>query len=221
MIQLKGRQAGLLRCVIPDDTSEKQMFEELSSIIAQSGNVLGGCKVVMDMQARVFSPSLAQKIWKSFIEPSGCVVVSWICSDQQTKDRLESLGLRVGEYKEKKTEPEKLAEVQTSGLLHVGNLRGGQKLTHRGDIIILGNVNKGAEVYAEGHIVVLGRLSGLVHAGCEGDETASITARALETEQVRIAAKAGILDKTYDMWGKPAAVTINNNELFIAEWPSI
>ena len=221
MIQLKGRQAGVLRCIIPDNISEKHLLEELSSVVAQSGMVLNGCKVIIDMQSRVFSPSLILKIWKTMIEPSGCTVMSWVCSDEQAKGVLESIGIKVGECKEKKDIPAKVTPPSTLGYLYTGNLRGGQKITHKGDIIVLGNVNKGSEVYAEGHIVVLGKLSGLAHAGCDGDENATVTVRSLEATQVRIATKAGILDNKFELWGKPAVITINDNGLFIAEWPSI
>lgn len=46
-------------------------------------------------------------------------------------------------------------------------LRGGQRVEHRGSVVVLGDVNPGAEVIAGGDVVVWGRLRGTVEAGTE------------------------------------------------------
>ena len=111
---------------------------------------------------------------------------------------------------------------RTAGaLLYASNLRGGQKIVHDGDVIITGHVNVGAEVSADGHIVVLGKLQGLAHAGCRGDETASVSARSFESGQVRIGHRVGLIDKSSDIWGKSVVITVNGDEVLLTEWPAI
>lgn len=44
-------------------------------------------------------------------------------------------------------------------------LRGGQRLEHAGDVIVIGDVNPGAELVAGGSVIVWGRLRGTVEAG--------------------------------------------------------
>jgi len=67
------------------------------------------------------------------------------------------------------------------------NIRSGQKLACRGNIVILGDVNPGAEVVAGGNIVVMGCLRGMAHAGALGDQNAVISAYRLSPTQLRIA----------------------------------
>lgn len=67
------------------------------------------------------------------------------------------------------------------------NLRSGQKIFNKGNMVILGDVNPGAEVIAGGNILVMGALRGLAHAGAFGDEKAIIAAYRLSPTQLRIA----------------------------------
>ncbi|NLX87940.1 MAG: septum site-determining protein MinC [Syntrophomonadaceae bacterium] len=67
------------------------------------------------------------------------------------------------------------------------NIRSGQKLACRGNIVILGDVNPGAEVVAGGNIIVMGCLRGMAHAGALGDQNAVISAYRLRPTQLRIA----------------------------------
>jgi len=73
-------------------------------------------------------------------------------------------------------------------LYHVGTLRGGQALSHVGNIVVIGDVNPGAELVASGDIVVFGALRGVAHAGAQGDASARVHAIELAPTQLRIAA---------------------------------
>lgn len=225
MIQLKGRKAGLLRCIVPSDISEKQLLDEFAEVVEKGNGLLQGNSIIIDMQDRVFTPSLVVKIWKSFVEPTGCVVAGWHCDDESSLKCLSSLGIKIESEEEyKQTAPAPKSKKSTSsepGVFYTGNLRGGQKLIHNGDVIILGRVHVGAEIHAKGHIIVLGKLSGLAHAGCYGDNSVSVVAHSLESTQVRIGTKAGMIDKSSDFWNKPAVISISNDEVLVAGWPTI
>lgn len=65
-------------------------------------------------------------------------------------------------------------------------LRGGQKISFPGDVIVFGDVNPGSTVEAGGHILVLGSLRGLAHAGMHGDPASVIVAFELRPTQLRI-----------------------------------
>lgn len=67
------------------------------------------------------------------------------------------------------------------------NVRSGQKVWAKKDLVVVGNVNPGAELVAGGNIVVMGSLRGMVHAGSEGDVTATVTAQEMQPSQIRIA----------------------------------
>lgn len=64
-------------------------------------------------------------------------------------------------------------------------LRGGQRISHDGTVIVLGDVNPGAEIIAGGHVVVWGRLRGTVEAGLTSDG-AMVCALDLAPTQLRI-----------------------------------
>jgi len=72
-----------------------------------------------------------------------------------------------------------------------GTVRSGQTLEFPGNIVILGDVNPGAYVVASGDIIVMGRLHGVVHAGAEGEERATVIGAHFQPSQLRIAQYIG------------------------------
>lgn len=71
-------------------------------------------------------------------------------------------------------------------------VRSGATVRFPGDIVVYGDVNAGGVVIAGGNILVLGRLSGLAHAGADGDERAVVIGFDLRPTQVRIGRKIAI-----------------------------
>lgn len=225
MIQLKGRQAGFLRCVVPADMSERQMFEGFNSLLSTGSRLLAGSEIEIDLQTRRFSPALLSKIWKIFIEPSGCFVSNWIVADPQSREALERMGFRTssGEYPPERHEKKELRAPDGvyPGFVYFGTLRGGQNIGHAGDVVIIGNVNQGAEVAAKGNVTVIGRICGLVHAGCGGSDEMTVVTRSLEAGQVRIGTKVGMIDRESPFWGKAVTIRISDNEVQVTPWPAL
>lgn len=221
MIHLKGIQTGILRCVVPEELSEKKILEEFEELTASGKSLLEGSSVIMDLQGRSFGAALVAKIWKYFIEPTGCSVISWAVTDPETAAALQRMGMDVGDVDNRSRKERSLNRKGSKALLYTGTLRGGQKIMHEGDVIVTGHVNVGSEISAWGHIVVLGKLKGLAHAGSKGDETASVSARSFESGQVRIGRKVGLIDKSSDIWGKAVVITVNGDEVLLTEWPAI
>lgn len=221
MIQLKGRQAGSLICVVPSDMSERQLFEGFGSLLSTGSRLLNGSELVIDLQSRSFSPSLLMKIWKNFIEPSGCVVKEWIVEDSTSRNWLDRMGFKTAEHSQPAERREHTRGAGAETLVQAGTVRGGSKITHSGDVIIVGNVNQGAEIAASGNVTVIGRLNGLVHAGCEGDDGMDIIARSLEAGQIRIGTKVGLIDKDSIFWGKSVFIRIAEGEVQVIPWPAL
>lgn len=219
MIQLKGKKAGMLQCIVPDDAGEAEMLAGLSELASAGMKLLRGSDVVMDMRGRPVSLDLIGKICGVFLEPAGCRAVSWIILDASSQEALKKIGLPLGEPKT--SQRGRASSLGAHGLLFTGTLRGGQKIEHSGDVIVAGHANTGSEILAEGHVVVLGWLKGLVHAGCGGDNNMSVAARSLESGQVRIGNKVGLIDRQSPFWGRSSIVTASDEEILIAEWPAI
>ena len=66
-------------------------------------------------------------------------------------------------------------------------LRGGQKVVFAGNVVLIGDLNPGAQIEADGDIIVMGQLRGTVHAGAEGDDSATVITSSLRATQLRIA----------------------------------
>lgn len=99
-------------------------------------------------------------------------------------------------------------------------LRSGQKVRSAGNVLVLGDVNPGAEIIAAGCVVVMGTLRGVVHAGAEGDETATVTALSLLPTQIRIAScitRPPDGQPTPDVY-RPEVARLKNGEVVIEKY---
>lgn len=65
-------------------------------------------------------------------------------------------------------------------------LRSGQSISSDGNISVIGDVNPGAEIIAKGDVTVWGVLSGIAHAGSDGNNYTKIRALKLNPVQIRI-----------------------------------
>lgn len=83
-------------------------------------------------------------------------------------------------------------------------LRSGQKVVFAGNVVLVGDLNPGAQIEADGDVIVLGQLRGSVHAGCEGDGTATVTASSLRATQLRIADRFYKAEKAAKFFKKSA-----------------
>ncbi|AZR73284.1 septum site-determining protein MinC [Anoxybacter fermentans] len=80
-----------------------------------------------------------------------------------------------------------LSATEGNTLILKRTIRSGQRISYKGNVVIIGDVNPGAEVIAQGDVVVMGSLRGVVHAGAQGDTDAEVFALLLQPTQLRIA----------------------------------
>lgn len=66
------------------------------------------------------------------------------------------------------------------------NLRSGQILESSGNVVVIGDCHPGSEIRATGDITVWGVLSGIAHAGYNGNNDARVRALKLNAVQLRI-----------------------------------
>jgi len=115
-------------------------------------------------------------------------------TDQQIKkieELLKKYNNKVLGYKSetKQTKKEKIPQITEKKSLKIINktLRSGERIEYDGDVLVIGDVNPDAYIVASGNIIVMGALRGVVHAGANGDETATVMALKLMPQQLRIA----------------------------------
>lgn len=217
MIQMKGN-GGRLCCVIPEVLPEEDITSAIDMVVSNETGIFKGAQVIIDFEGRKINADLLCLVMKRLVWPLGMSVVAWRSLDGESLDLLKRAGLPV-------EDPGSFGPASSKAPLPAmrirRSLRSGQRVEHRGDVIVEGNVNDGAEVLASGNVVILGRLQGLVHAGFGGCEDASVCARVFEAPQVRIGLKVGFMDKRDSWWGKSVVVSVDDGAVVVSEWPSV
>ena len=175
-----------------------------------------GRGVVLDFQARCCSERFVTRVQREVVWPKKLNVLAWLTSDEYSAKRLDGAGFCV-------TEPdrERVVPAEPKSLILDHSLRSGQREEHGGDVILVGHLNAGAEIFAGGSVFVLGRLSGLVHAGCDGPEGVCVVAGSFETPQLRIGDKlCDQFGSDMKWWKKPVIITLEEDGLLFKEWTS-
>jgi septum site-determining protein MinC len=217
VIKLKGMSGSIVRCVVPEDLPSADFNSEFGKVMETGGSILNGARIVLDFGARAISEATVTALLSEFVWPSGASVAAWITYDAVSQELLKRAGLRT-------SEPGPSEGGSCGALVLHRSLRSGQRVEHRGDVIITGHVNDGAEVLASGNITVLGRLNGLLHAGCEGggeDPDTVVVSRCMEALQVRIGSKIGSLGRDAEWWGKRVVASVRDGAVLIEYWPFV
>ncbi|MDG2365198.1 MAG: septum site-determining protein MinC [Methylococcaceae bacterium] len=125
-----------------------------------------------------------------------------------------------------KTEPSKLAspptpdepDLETSKIIS-SQVRSGQRIYSKTDLIILSSVSPGAEIISEGNIHIYGSLKGRALAGVLGDKESRIFCLNLEAELISI---AGIYQVSENLDAashkNPIQIFLNNEKLIIQDF---
>lgn len=99
-------------------------------------------------------------------------------------------------------------------VIHRGNVRSGQQLYSKGDLIVIGNINPGADVVAERDIHVYGHAQGRMIAGVSDYEEAIITGHHLAPELISIAGHYHTVDSLpHDISNGFTIVQLNDHKL--------
>lgn len=104
-----------------------------------------------------------------------------------------------------------------NSLLVTKSVRSGQKLSVRGNAVIMGDINPGGEIVATGNIVVMGSCRGVLHAGAEGDENSFILAYTMAAQQLRIASYVATVPSDVALSPLKLAV-IQNNSIVLTDY---
>jgi septum site-determining protein MinC len=217
LIRLKGMPGSMVRCIIPEDMPAANLKSEFDKVREQGGSILDGARIVLDFGARAISEETVPALLTEFVWPSGASVAAWITYDAASQELLKRAGLHTSEPVPQEGGP-------CGALVLHRSLRSGQRVEHRGDVIVTDHVNDGAEVLASGNVTVLGRLNGLVHAGCEGKDEESdavVVSRCMEALQVRIGSKIGSMGRDAEWWGKRVIVRVRDGAVLIEYWPFV
>jgi len=104
------------------------------------------------------------------------------------------------------------------GVLFKRTLRSGRTIHSEGHVVVIGDVNPGAEIIAGGDVIVWGRLRGVVHAGAQGDEGATVCALDMAPMQLRIAGYIATSPKEQRREPRPESARIRGNRIVVEAW---
>lgn len=166
--------------------------------------------IVFDLKKLAADRVWLLKVLSEVVVSMNLEVAAWASENEDTLKALASLGLKCDNGGRILAPRHRMKILQNS-------LRSGQSLQYDGDVVVLGNLRQGAEIMATGSIVVLGRAEGQLHAGCNGDNSASVIALEYCTNQLRIGTMISNATEPGESawWGRPVHFVIEGNS-FVA-----
>jgi septum site-determining protein MinC len=196
-IEIKGITLPAIKMKLDPKMSIEDNFRELQAKL--STDFLKNSTAIVDYNGVNLS-STAKKLLEDRIAAHNAEIMGF------NSGWVNPKGLETGRKQESKPEPKKELKQEPVRVvkpepiiqkdsgnrknpLHIESrtLRGGQRVEHDGDVLVLGNVNADSYIIATGNIIVFGTLRGVAHAGCDGNETAVVIAMKMAPQQLKIA----------------------------------
>ncbi len=197
-LSIKGIRDGLLLTLAPQPSFD-DAFANLSNEIQNQGDFLRNSRIAVDLGGRIVNTDQIGAMQEVFAN-NGIALWAILSHREATRSAARDLGLATrlpgsqmdlqgnGVREPVKThDGEAAADELANAILINETVRSGRSLYFDGHVVIVGDVNPGAEIVADGNVIVWGKLSGLVHAGANGDESATVSALDLSPTQLRIA----------------------------------
>ncbi len=216
-IQIKGIREGLLISIGEGDWSSIQA--SLMEKISEKGNFFQGARIALEVGNRILHAAELGTIRDRLADKN---VILWaiLSNSPMTELTAQDLGLatRISVPKpERVIKPVDSSLAGDDAIFLRKTIRSGFKVVSKGHIIIMGDVNPGAEIIAGGSIIIWGRCLGVVQAGSEGDQEATVCALDLNPTQLRI---AGIIAISPKRKGKsqPEVARVTNGQVIAETW---
>lgn len=220
-IAIKGVKEGLL--IALDESAEWQaVTKTLAARLDEQPAFFSGARVVLDVGSRPVRKDEMGSI-KALFDRRSMQLISVTSGSDTTLDAADALDLRavpVEGQPEKglDTVPFNPEEEGSPGVMIRRTLRSGRLVYSAGHALVIGDVNPGAEVVAVGDVVVWGRLRGNVHAGAEGDQSATVCALDMTPNQLRIAGLIAVSPADKRHKPKPEIALIRDGRIVVEEW---
>ena len=217
-IQIKGIREGLL-ITLPDG----QWIEARDALvkhIEEQGDFLRGGRLALDVGNQTLGVVELSNL-RDMISEKGISLWAVLSNSPKTIQTAQSLGLatrlsKPAPEREPKAPDTRLHDGEAAVVLKK-TLRSGYRIEYPGHVVVIGDVNPGAEIVAGGDVVVWGRLRGVVHAGADGDEKASVCALDLSPTQLRIAGQIALAPQRRGK-PQPEVAYLENGRVVAESW---
>ena len=183
--RVRGRD-NTVEFIFDEATPAGVMNEELDRYLADMDSQLRGLEVYINVGRRLLDSAQLQGIF-AVLRGHGVAVAEVATSQESLQQAIAdsfSVPLSLDGRSRKQERRRTLEPLDTLLVRHA--CRTGTSIRHKGTVVVLGNVNPGAEVAATDDVVVVGALRGMVHAGANGNDRATVTALSLQATQLRI-----------------------------------
>lgn len=213
-VSLKGQGRGI-RLIISPGPPLESVIKEARKILNDASFMVRDMEIAIETGSRPLDGKAVVALLEGLVWPLSLKISRWDSEDAGSRTFLIRSGLSV-----EAAAPAPSVPVPAGQVLVVDrSLRSGQKVSHAGDVLVLGDVHDGAEVTAAGNICVFGRLSGVVHAGSDGDDQRFVAADSFMATQIRIGNKVSndITPSSHGWWGRPVIVTVERGSFQITE----
>jgi septum site-determining protein MinC len=192
-VTIKGTKSGII-LVLDPDVAFSDLRGEIKSHFIEASSFLGKNKMGLIVRGRNLSEEEEQEVMQ-IIADNTQLTITCIIDEESETERLFNMRSQQDKIHEADdhTSP---ADTNTTDIstdcdnnaqVLVGNLRSGQDVSCKQNVVILGDVKPGASVTSYGSIFILGELRGNAFAGAGGDHGAIVMALKLNPLQVRIA----------------------------------
>lgn len=217
-MQIKGVRDGLL--VTLGEGSWEEVFQLFIQQIDQQLEFLRGARLMLDVGNHVLKAVEMSRL-RDELSERGLQLWGVLSNSPTTESTAQTLGLatRISKPVTQRREemPAEMPANREMALMIHRTLRSGSSVKFAGHVVVIGDVNPGAEIIAGGNVVVWGRLSGVVHAGAEGDESAVVCALNLAPTQLRIASSIAIPPKRRGR-PQPEMARLVNGQVVAEAW---
>ncbi|MDO4733113.1 MAG: septum site-determining protein MinC [Bacillota bacterium] len=168
IINIKGTPSGLVFYFDNVEAGFGQLCAALEDKLLSSGDFFINADYIIDSPHQFTAEELAvlEEIMAKYHLHRGQVMPHEIPSDEKYEVIYQTAG--------------------GNSLLVTKGIRNGQRMSVRGNAVIMGDINPGGEIIATGNIVVMGSCRGVLHAGAEGDDSCYILAYNMLAQQLRI-----------------------------------
>ncbi len=174
-VMIKSTKYGI-HLILDPELPFGDLLRAVAVKFAEAAKFFGKSKLAVSFEGRDLSQGESFRLIETITAHTEVTVLCIVDEDQQHADLFKQ---QIDEY---------YASIEgKDGEFYRGNLRNGQTLSSETNLILAGDVQPGASVSAKGNILIMGALCGSAHAGCDGTETAFVTALSMEPEKLRIA----------------------------------
>lgn len=173
-VVIKSKSYGIHLVLNPDVTFQ-ELLEAVIEKFADSGSFFKNANVGISFEGYDLTPEQQYELI-AVIEAHTSINIICIMEEEQVKEACVLA----------ETEALIRERVTNHAVFHYGSLKPGDDLHSDAGLVIIGNVPKGAKVTAAGNLIVFGSLDGFAHAGAYGDFAAYIAALSIDTGQIQI-----------------------------------